>query len=413
MTRFSQPVAAAVLLLCLTLSATAVEPSRWNQWRGPHRDGTPDGEALPKTLSDLELVWERDHAPSYSGPIIHDGLVYTTETVDRSLERVTAYRIADGTVQWTTQWPGSMAVPFFAAANGDWIRSTPACSDDALVVVGMRDVMVCLDPQTGEEKWRVDFVQAMESPLPMFGASCSPLIDGDRVYMQTGGATVCLSLSDGSLRWKTLENAGADTSSRGAFSSPVIATLCGVRQLLVQTREELCGVNLESGDVLWREPIEAYRGMNILTPLPIGDRVFTSAHSGKSQLFEITRDADAWRVSLVWEQKQQAYMSSPVLAADRIFMHLKNERMTALEVATGREVFTSRPVGKYASLIADPTTVLALTETGTLMSIDATSEEFRVRDEVKVGENTWAHLGIAGEHLVVRDLEKLKVFRIR
>ena len=108
--------------------------------------------------------------------------------------------------------------------------------------------------------------------------------------MQTGGALVKLSLDDGSVIWKCLENEAGMMSS-GAFSSPTIASIAGLRQLLVQTRNELCGVDLETGKVLWKEPIEAFRGMNILTPLVFGDRVFTSAHSGKAQLFEITRSA--------------------------------------------------------------------------------------------------------------------------
>ena len=100
----------------------------------------------------LQLVWEKPHSPSYSGPIVDGDLVFTTETIDKKTERVTAYSLATGELVWSTEWPGSMAVPFFAAANGDWIRSTPACTATHLVVLGMRDLMVCLDPQTGAGK---------------------------------------------------------------------------------------------------------------------------------------------------------------------------------------------------------------------------------------------------------------------
>ncbi|MEO1528268.1 MAG: PQQ-binding-like beta-propeller repeat protein, partial [Planctomycetota bacterium] len=177
-----KPLASTALITLVLLStADAADPSDWTSWRGNGRDGVV-ASPLPESLEgSLELVWEKPHGPSYSGPIIHKGLVFTTETVDKKYERVTAYRLADGEVAWEMQWEGSMAVPFFAAANGDWIRSTPACSDAGLVVVGMRDVMVCLNPQTGEQIWKVDFHKDMGDPLPMFGAACSPLIDGDSV----------------------------------------------------------------------------------------------------------------------------------------------------------------------------------------------------------------------------------------
>jgi outer membrane protein assembly factor BamB len=397
--------------LSLIAAVAVADPGNWSQWRGNARDAQLTNSKLPSQLKgNLQLLWERPHGPSYSGPLVFDGLVYTTETMDKTYERVTAYKAKDGSVQWTAQWEGAMSVPFFAAANGDWIRATPACSERGLVVAGMRDVLVCLDPKTGEEKWRVDCPQQMGTPLPMFGASCSPLIDGDAVYMQTGGATVRFSIDDGSVVWKTLEN--GQSKEAGAFSSPVIATIAGERQLLVQTRMELCGVDLETGSVLWRQPIEAYRGMNILTPLVIGDRIFTSAHSGRAQLFEIKRDGDAWAVDQIWEQKQQAYMSSPVTVGDRIYLHLKNERMTAFDVESGEPAFTTRPIGKYASMVADGERILALTNDGNLMLIDATAEDYKLLDETKVAENSWAHVALADDLLVVRDLGKLKVYQI-
>ena len=154
----------------------------------------------------LELLWEHPHSPSYSGPVVHHGLVFTTETINKEIERVTAYRLSSGEKVWSTQWPGAMSVPFFAAANGSWIRATPVCVPGHLLVVGMLDVLVCLEPETGNEKWRVDFPGEMGGPLPAFGAASSPIVDGDGVIMQTGGAVVRLNLADGSLVWKTLES---------------------------------------------------------------------------------------------------------------------------------------------------------------------------------------------------------------
>jgi len=49
-----------------------------------------------------------------------------------------------------------------------------------------------------------------------------------------------------------------------AFSSPMIATLQGKRQLVALTRSTLGGLDPETGDVLWSIPVESFRGMNIL-----------------------------------------------------------------------------------------------------------------------------------------------------
>ena len=384
----------------------------WNQWRGPNRDSVVASSVWPDTLQgNLTLVWEKPHSPSYSGPIVSGDTVFTTETIDKAKEKVTAYRLETGEVLWTREWPGSMAVPFFAAANGDWIRSTPACSEDALVVLGMRDVLVCLDPITGNEKWRVDFPAQLGSPLPSFGAVCSPLIDGEAVFVQTGGALVKLSLSDGQVQWTALEDTAGMMSS-GAFSSPTVATIAEKRQLLVQTRQKLCGVDLQSGAVLWSEPIQAFRGMNILTPTVIGNRVFTSAHSGKAQMFEISRsDTGDWKVTEMWVQKLQAYMSSPVVIGESIFMHMKNRRVAAMNASDGEIQSTSSPFGKYWSMVTDGNKILALDNSGELILAAPSGGDLSIVDKQKVANDAWAHLAIQGDLLIVRDLVAIKVYR--
>lgn len=397
-------------------SLAAAEPAHWNQWRGPQRTGeVPGGSWGEKLQGHLEELWSVSLEPSYSGPLVWGDTVFTTETVDRDQERVTALSLDGGDVRWTAQWPGFMAVPFFAAANGDWIRSTPICDGENLIVFGMRDRLVNLDPRTGKIRWEVDFPESLGDRLQPFGAVCSPLIEGDALFVQAGGGLCKIALADGEILWKTLEG-GQDMMSGGAFSSPVIADIGGTRQLIVQTRLELCGVDPTDGSVLWRKPIEAFRGMNILTPLVIGDRVFTAAHSGKSLLLSIGNGrgdggGDRWDVREVWDQKTQGYMSSPVLIDGYIYLHLKNQRFTCLDADSGEIRWTTPPFGKYWSMAHAGDKILALDADGTLRLIRADPAKFDLLDEVRVAEDSWAHLAVAGEHLIVRDLAALHVFR--
>ncbi|KAA1260033.1 outer membrane biogenesis protein BamB [Rubripirellula obstinata] len=385
---------------------SAKSSQTWNQWRGPQRDGVWSGD-LPNSLSELKLSWEKPLSPSYSGPVTDGKVVYTTETVDEKFERVTAFDLSSGEQVWTTQWEGAIKVPFFAAANGSWIKATPALTEDALVVLGIRDELVRLNPANGDVQWRVDLSERFGSVRPNFGAVCSPLIDGDAVFVQGGGATLKLSLKDGQTIWRAM----AGEEDDDAFSSPIIATVAGVRQLIVQTRTKLCGVSIEDGTELWSEPIEAYRNMNILTPTVIGDQVFTAAHSGRSQMFDISRSGDDWTVTERWNQKVQAYMSSPVVDDQTIYLHSKNERLTALDIESGEILWTGRPMGKYQSLVRNNDVLLALDEGGELLSIEQQRDGLEIRDRLKVADDAWAYLGVFKDGLIVRDLNSLKVYR--
>jgi outer membrane protein assembly factor BamB len=405
--------------LCLgeetTLAAANNTAAGWSQWRGPNRDGLLAGTVWPDQLKDrLTLVWEKKLGPSYSGPVISGDRVFTTETVDKKFERVTAYGLADGSQAWTAEWEGSMAVPFFAAANGDWIRSTPACDGTHLVVVGMRDVIACFEIASGKELWRADLPQQLGTPLQAFGCCSSPIIDGDSVLLQSGGGLVKLSLATGKLVWRTMDDGGG--MNGGAFSSPIIATIAGKRQLVVAARDRLAGVNLEDGKELWSEPIESFRGMNILTPVMVGEQIFSSAHSGRTRLFEIgVGAASEPGVAQVWENKAQAYMSSPVVIDGFAYMHLKNERFACIDLKTGEDRWTSKTFGKYWSMVGnvDQRKILALDSDGTLRLIAADPSELRVVDEMKVADDAWAHLAVDGSTVVVRALDAIRVYQWR
>lgn len=406
-----------IQLLCgIVWSGIANSPQAadvpWPQWRGPQRNGTVATAAWPDTVNEQRLVlqWRVPLAPGYSGPIVASDRVFVLETVDRSSERALALDREDGHELWQTSWPGSISVPFFAKANGDWIRSTPAFDGERLYVAGMEDVLVCLDSRKGVERWRKDFVQELTSERESFGFVCSPLIDEGFVYTQCGAGLIKLAAATGEVVWRTLDDGGGMLG--GAFSSPLIATIAGQRQLVVQTRTRLAGVDLETGLVLWSVDVEAFRGMNILTPTVIGDRVFTSAYGGGSVMVAVSREGSQFSVEQVWKSTTQGYMSSPVVVDGYIYLHLRNQRFTCLDPQTGDSLWTTQPFGKYWSLVTHGERILALDEKSQLLLIRANPREFELLDRRDFGgETTWAHLAVAGDQVFVRALDELRVYR--
>jgi len=398
--------------LVLLLSSVTVADAPWHQWRGPNRDGFVAGAAWPDGLdqSRLERLWRIDLGPSYSGPVVAGDLVIVTETRDAKTEHVRALDRATGKERWHVEWEGSMSVPFFAASNGSWIRSTPCVDGDRVYVAGIRDMLICLEAATGKEIWRIDFMAALESPLPAFGFVSSPLVIGDHVYVQAGSGFVKLEKATGKVVWRTLDDGGGMMGS--AFSSPYPATIGGVFQILVQTREELAGIDPENGTVLWRTPVEAFRGMNIVTPTVHDGRVFTTSYGGGSFLFAIDPANAQKPVEQVWRNKIQGYMSTPIVIGNHAYVHLRNQRFACLDLATGKEAWITKPFGRYWSMVAQDDRILALDETGEVRLIKATPEQFELLGEAKVAaEESWAHLAIEGQELYVRDLEGLSAYR--
>ena len=389
-----------------------VDSMNWPQWRGPNRDGfLPKDAPWPAKISEGSLTqsWRVELGKGYPGPIVSDQLVFSIESMENQ-ESVKAFDRKSGKLAWSVEWDGKMKVPFFAAKNGSWVRSTPAFDGENLFVCGMRDVLHSIHAKTGKINWKVDFVERYDTPLPAFGMVCSPLIEGDHLYIQAGSGFVKLDKKTGKSIWRTLTDKGGMFGS--AFSSPVIKEINGVKQLVVQTRTDLAGVDPQSGKKLWSKPIKAFRGMNILTPTILDNQIFTSSYGGKSLMLDIQKTGDKQSVQLAWENKQEGYMSGPIMIDGFCYIHLKKQRITCLDMKNGETKWiSSESFGKYMSMVSNGKEILALDESGILYLIKPSPEKFIILEKRTISESpTWAHLALSGNQLFVRELEALACY---
>lgn len=405
------------LVIAGTTPVAAEEVGQWLQWRGPQRDsqivGGPD---WPRTLQGeaFQQLWRVELGQGYPGPIVTQDKVFVAETRDKKQEVVRALDRKTGKVLWETDWEGAMTVPFFAGSNGSWIRSTPAYDGECLYVAGMRDVLVCIEGATGKVRWRADLMDRYKTPLPAFGFVCSPLVDGDAVYVQAAASFLKLNKKTGETIWRSLSDEGGMNGS--AFSSPKIATLNGKRQLLVQTRVKLAGIDIDTGKPLWSQSIPTFRGMNILTPLVYDNGVFTSAYGGKAFFYRMeNKDSADMTIQEAWNNPAEAYMSSPVVVGNHAYVHLRNQRVCCIDLKTGKTTWTStKSFGKYWSMVAHNDLILALDERGELILFKANPEKYEELDRRSISKaETWGHLAIAGDEIFVRELNAIAAYRWR
>ena len=403
----TSPLALSLLLALPNLLIAA----NWPQWRGPARDGfVAKGSIWPDTLGkeNMAAAWSVELDEGYSGPIVGDDAVYTVEPLDQEEEVVRRFDRATGEQEWTSQWKGSMKVPFFARKNGSWVRSTPALADGRLYVAGMRDVLVALDATSGKQIWSVDFAEREDTQIPSFGMVCSPLIDGSDLYVQAGCAVTKVNTENGATLWRSMEDRRSMYGS--AFSSPIISELNGQRQLLALTREELAGIRLDDGQKLWSYKVKAFRGMNILTPAPWKDTIFTASYGGGSFASSTSIESNRWAVEKSWQRKVEGYMSSPIIRDGHAYLFGRDKRFHCLNIETGDLLWTSEEkFGEYWSMVANGDRILALDEEGWLYYWQATPEKLTSLGKVEVSSKspTWAHLAVCKDEIYVRDLKGL------
>ena len=104
-------------------------------------------------------------------------------------------------------------------------------------------------------------------------------------------------------------------------------------------------------------------------------------------------------------------MSSPVVVDGHAYVHLKNGRFACFDLENGTEKWRTKPYGKYASLVASGDKILALDQRGGLLLIKANPEAFELMDTQRVGNDSWAHVAVSGDDVVVRNLDEVVLFK--
>lgn len=399
--------------VALTLGFQGREATAWNQWRGEARDGISPGDPWPESLAEdrLKLLWKTSAGPAYSGAVLDSERVFIAETVGEGTEGVRALDRATGRELWAARWEGGAKVSRMAAAHGDWIKSTPAADGKNLYVVGMGDLLICLDASTGEERWRVDFLTRFAMPKPNFGAVTSPIVGVHGLFVQAAGSLVKLDPSDGKILWRALEPNKKKSSA--AFASPVMATIGGAEQLVVQTRDELAGVDPASGAVLWREPVKAFQGMNMVTPVVYKEGIFTSPYRENSILLQVKPVQGGYSVTRAWKQKARGNMSTALVMGDHLYLHLGNRRVACLDLRSGERTWISpKRFGVYWSMVGRGDRILGLDGGGELFLMRANPERFELLDSRSISDTgTWAHLAVAGDQVFIRRLDGLDAYQ--
>jgi outer membrane protein assembly factor BamB len=212
-----------------------------------------------------------------------------------------------------------------------------------------------------------------------------------------GSSLVAHRRSDGEPFWR----AGGDS---GSYSSPVLATVGGIQQVLIVNQRSIAGHLPESGEMLWREEWP-HPGEKVTPPLLLGDdRLLVSAGYGAgSRLLRLQPDEAGFLVDELWRSPRlKSKFASMVLHQGTVY-GLDDGVLTALDPDTGERLWKRGRYG-HGQMILVSDLLLIQSEKGYVVLVEATPEEHRelARLEALSGK-TWNPPALAGRHLLVRN----------
>ena len=385
-------------------------PSRpyWTDFRGPNRDGH---YREMKILTDwpsngLTELWRQKVGGGYASMVIARGKAFTIEQ-RQDREVVAAYNVETGREIWTNSWQAH----FQESLGGDGPRATPTWHEGSLYVLGAMGEFRRLDAETGKMSWRLNILRDNGARNIYWGMSASPLIVDDKVIVLPGGpsgsSVVAYDKRGGKLVWKSL-------SDKAAYTSPMVVTLAGQRQLLVVSAQRIMGLAVEDGTLLWDYPWETHSDINVAQPIILGEnRFFISAGYGHgAAVVEVNKTHQSYGAQKIWENIQiKNKFTSSVLYEGYIY-GLDERILVCVDSATGERKWKSGRYG-FGQLVLADGHLIVLSERGELALVRATPERYNELARFSaIKGKTWNHPAISGGRLLVRNVTEMACYKI-
>jgi outer membrane protein assembly factor BamB len=390
------------------------DPSDYAEYRNRARDGVASGPPLARDwqAKPPRLLWKHPCGGGYSGFAVAGDNAVTIEQ-RREDEAVVCYDTATGRERWVHSYPAHFHDP---RAEGP--MATPTLIDGEVYSLGGTGKLVCLSLATGQPKWETDILT--NNANLTWGMSGSPLVYGDVVVVSPG---VQNSASQGhgvvAYSRKSGEPVWSAGNTKGGYSSPMLATLGGIRQILLFDGKQLAGYDPAGAGELWSIPQEAQNDINVAQPLLLGDdRVFvTSGYASRCDVIQLEKEGGKLKPSEAWHNATlRCRFCSPVLFKGLVY-GLDEGTLVCVDPKDGRRVWRGDRKQRFGQgqMLRCDDLLLILSEGGELALMQAAGEKTRElgRLPALTGDKTWNCPCLAGGKAYLRNNQEMACYDLR
>lgn len=416
---------AAFLILIASLAASSSAADDWTRFRGPNGTGVAEGRFVD-TVSVKDFAWKVDlPGKGHASPVIWKGKLYTTSAdVDEGQRFVLCLDAADGKIVWKKAYDFSKSRQH---ADNSFASATPAVDDAGLYVTWAtpeKYVLLALT-HAGDELWRQDL-----GPFKsQHGHGASPVVVGDAVIVvddQEGpqSGVRAFDRRTGKPLWR-LDRPSTDKT---AMSTPALwhPKVGPPNQLIVTTKGYgFTSLDPATGRVLWEAKGLDARAVG--SPVMTDDLVIGNCGDGTNyKLLVAIRPGDIKKADIKAEakgdaeqpaadpkpvysfKKTAAYVTTPLVKGDRLFMWNDAGTVTCAEAATGKEIWSGQAGNMYyGSPVCAGDTLWCMSRRGDLMGVSAVGDAFKVVAKVPLGEPSHATPAVADGKMYLRTVSHL------
>jgi outer membrane protein assembly factor BamB len=409
--------ASATIVLTAALVGSQVFADDWLQWRGPNRTDVSGETGLLNEwpAGGPKQIWmNKNCGLGYAGFAVK-GTDLVTMGLDGSNEFLLCLDANTGKEKWRTNFAGKFANPW-----GDGPRSTPTINGENVYALAASGQLVCCSLTNGQKIWEASLTK-LGGKTPYWGYSESPLVDEGNVICTPGGdngAIVALDKETGKVKWQSKEV--TDAAHYSSIIKIELGDMQEVKQYVQLFPERVVGVDPENGEVIWSSK---WHGSTAVIPTPIyGDGMvyICSGYGAGCKLIEVSKDGSA--TDKYQNRVMKNHHGGAILVDGHVYGYSDGVGWVCQNFETGEMVWSDKSLGKGAITYADGNLYALEEDTGTVALIEATTEGFNEISRFELQPQSeqrspqgkiWVHPVIANGKLYLRDQEIIYCYDIK
>jgi outer membrane protein assembly factor BamB len=387
-------------LFAIFLCASTIRADNWPQWRGPGNHGISAEKYVPLEWTKTKNVrWKVElKGAGVSQPIVWDERIVLTASDGRENDRlhVYCYHRDDGRLLWHTRLFGTAPTDLYAP--GGMAVPTPATDGKLIFVLFGTGDLATLD-MDGKPAWIRSLAQEYGPFRNRWGMGTSPILAADTLFVQVDhwsqSYLLAIDPKTGANRWK------ADRPGSVNWTSPLAVNVKGKLEIITFGTNFARSYDAKDGKELWR--VDGMHFQCIPSPVVMDDLVFACSGENTMAIKLDGSRGDLTKTNVLWKNKKaNAFVPSPLLYKDYLYLPSDKNFVTCLDARTGTQVWKERLGDQFhASPVAAGERIYIATKEGNVKVLRA-GPSFELLADNPMGETIVASPAISSGRIYLR-----------
>jgi len=341
-------LAAATLTLLIASTTLA---GNWPGWRGPTSNGVAQGSGYPVSWDKSKnILWEVDF-PGVSGstPVIWgDDLFLTTTTAGKN--RALCIDKNTGKEKWHVDFGTERAGKH---KKGSGSSPSPATDNQFVFTYFKSGDLACLN-KDGKIVWQKNLQKIYGEDTLWWDLGTSPVLTKDLVViacMQSDNSyIVAFDKATGKEVWKQDRNLDSPEEANQSYSTPVVVNQNGKEIIYALGADHVTAHDAQSGKELWRagglNPTQHKYFRSISSPVVSdGHLIAPYARGGSVTGIKLGGSGDVTKSNVVWTNEGKGEFSdvpTPAAINGRFYICADKGDVLCFDIKTGKKIWGDR-----------------------------------------------------------------------